>query len=778
MEFYLFITILLIILAIVDLTVGVANDAVNFVNASVGSRVSTFKTIIIFSAVGILIGVLLSSGMMEIARKGIFNPQYFTMPEIMIIFVAVMLTDVLMLDLFNTLGLPTSTTVSIIFELLGASVAVSVIKMLSENSDMSVLFQYINTASVLKIIIAIFTSIIVAFTVGLIFQFVTRLLFTFDYHRRIKRYGSIWGGLALTFITFFVIVKGAKGASFMTDELSAYIQTNLYLIVGLSFVFWTLILTLIQIFTRINIFKVIVLIGTSALAMAFASNDLVNFIGAPLAGLMAYQFSLQMDDPLNTTMGILNQPLKADTFLLLIAGLIMIATLLFSMKVRSVVNTSVRLGRQEEGYERFESNLFARGLVRIAIIIFEFIKKLVPPPILNFIQKRLDTTKYKPELDSEGKAPAFDLVRAAVILSCSSGLISFATSLKLPLSTTYVTFIVAMAAALADKAWDRDSAVYRVAGVLTVIGGWLLSALIAFTVSFIIAVIIYYGNIYAIIAISLFVAFSLVRTNSLHKKLYKESEEIETKLSIVSDRAETLIKIYYDEILKFLNNILKAIEFTLKGIQKGSIKQLTKAKAFAKLTNKQLPILHNDILRISKYDNDDSADKSLLYGKVLSSLNSITDHLSYLSNQNLTYFDNNHTKFTDVQLQELNILFSSLIALVQSFKDTITNKTVKDGKEFNVIINEINSNVKKFYDNQLKRFRKSGKNLRRSRLFLDNISDIEAITNNLELIKKLTDNLFYEKFELVNDLLEAKRKGVVLIEDGGKVSDSKKKSKG
>lgn len=775
MEYYLFIVILLIALAVADLAIGVANDAVNFVNASVGSRAASFKTIMIFAVLGLFVGVLFSSGMMEIARKGIFNPQYFTLPEIMIIFAAVMLTDVLMLDLFNTLGLPTSTTVSIIFELVGASVAISIIKIISEGSDIGVLFQYINTASVLKIISAIFISIIIAFVVGLIFQFLTRLLFTFDFTRRIKKYGSIWGGLALTFITFFIIVKGAKGASFMTDELSTYIQSNLDIIVGVSFIFWTLVLAFIQFFTKINILKVVVLIGTFALAMAFASNDLVNFIGAPLAGIMAYQFAQQMDDPFNTAMGVLNQPFRVDTYILLIAGAIMVTTLIVSRKARSVVNTSVRLGRQEEGYERFESNIFSRGIVRLTIIIFEFIKSLLPQSVLSFIQKRLDTSKYQPELDAEGKPPAFDLVRAAVILSCSSALISFGTSLKLPLSTTYVTFIVAMAAALADKSWGRDSAVYRVAGVLTVIGGWLLTALIAFTVSFIIAIIIFYGNIYALVAVALFVAFSLIRTNTLHKKLYQESEEIEAKLSAASDTPETLIKIYYGEILKFLDNILKSIECTLKGIQKGSLKQLAKAKASAKLANKQLPILHNDILRISKYDTDDSPDKSALYGKVLSSLNSITDHLSYICNQNLNYFDNNHTRFTDVQMQELNNLYTSLIKLVNSLKDYITNKAPKDGKEFKLLIDDIKSNVKKYYDNQLKRFRKSGKNLRRSRLFFDNLSDIDAITDNLEMIKKLTDNLFYEKFELINKLSEEKKKEVVLVENGNNIEQSKKK---
>ncbi len=519
MEIYLVIVIILVLLAVVDLAIGVANDAVNFVNSSVGSRAAKFRTTMILAALGILVGVMFSSGMMEIARKGIFNPQYFALPEILMIFVAVMLTDVLMLDLFNTLGLPTSTTVSIIFELLGASVAISAIKILSAGTDFSFIFQYINTASVLKIISAIFISIIVALVVGLLIQFLTRLLFTFDYAKQLKRYGSLWGGIALSFITFFIVMKGAKGASFMTDELASMIEANLGLIVLGSFVFWTIALLIIQFTTKINILRVIILIGTFALAMAFASNDLVNFIGAPLAGAMAYVFALDMKEPLNTSMEILNQPLRVDTYILLIAGAIMVITLFISKKARSVINTEVRLGRQEEGYEKFESNIFSRSIVRLSIIIFDFIKGLIPKNIMNFITSRFDMSKYKPALDEHGNPPSFDLVRAAVILACSSALISFGTSLKLPLSTTYVTFIVAMAAALSDKAWGKDSAVYRVAGVLTVIGGWLMTALIASTTAFIVAMIIFYGQIYAVIALAVFVGFTIFRTNVLHKKL-------------------------------------------------------------------------------------------------------------------------------------------------------------------------------------------------------------------------------------------------------------------
>ncbi len=370
MDIAIVFVVVLLVLAVLDLTVGVANDAVNFLNSAIGSKVATFKTIMLIAALGVLVGVTFSSGLMEVARKGIFDPQMFVLMELLAIFLAVMFQDILLLDMFNTFGFPTSTTVSIVFGLLGASLAVSLIKISQNSGDYLLLMDYINIGNVFKIISAIFLSIVFAFVFGALIQYITRLIFTFDYEKRFRRYGSTWGGVALTCLSLFILLKGAKGSAFMTDELSIWIQSNIWLLSLYICISWTILLQLLMWFTKVNILKIIVLIGTFALALAFSANDLVNFIGAPLAGLAAYNFAPDMS--------LMAKPVQANTLLLILAGAIMVVTLYLSKKAKSVTQTTINLGRQDEGIDRFESNLVARLLVRIVLFIFDFLKKITP----------------------------------------------------------------------------------------------------------------------------------------------------------------------------------------------------------------------------------------------------------------------------------------------------------------------------------------------------------------------------------------------------------------
>ncbi len=521
-QYYIVIVVVLFALAISDLIVGVSNDAVNFLNSAVGAKAAPFKIILLVASLGVLLGATFSSGMMEVARKGIFHPQEFYFSEIMIIFLAVMLTDIILLDTFNTFGLPTSTTVSIVFELLGSAVSVAMVKILRAGESLSHMSQYINSSKALAIISGILLSVAVAFIVGMVVQAITRLIFSFKYEKAIQRFGSIYGGIAIMAITYFILIKGAKGASFMSDSTVEYIQSHTGLILLYSFIAWTILIQLLKWIFKLDILKFIVLVGTFALAMAFAGNDLVNFIGVPLAGYESFKAWIHSPGPVahnEFLMSALQEKIKTPTYFLVIAGFVMVLTLFFSRKARKVVQTSVDLSRQYEGEERFGSSFFARSLVRTFSNISMAVDFITPKPIKNWVASRFENPMTVHIKD----AASFDMLRASVNLVVASILISFATSLKLPLSTTYVTFMVAMGTSLADGAWGRENAVYRITGVLAVIGGWFFTAFAAFSISFIVALIINYGGPVAIFILILLAIFLVYRTYRKFNKL--ESEE-------------------------------------------------------------------------------------------------------------------------------------------------------------------------------------------------------------------------------------------------------------
>ena len=517
---YLIVIVFLFSLAIVDLWVGVSNDAVNFLNSAVGSKAAKFKTIIIVAALGVFIGAAISNGMMDIARHGIFQPEEFSMKELMCIFMAVMLTDVLLLDLFNSMGMPTSTTVSLVFELLGGTFCLSCVKIASDATGMLTFSDLLNTSKALEVILGIFLSVGIAFVVGMVVQWLTRLLFTFNYTPRLKWFIGLFGGMSISAILYFVLIKVVAKSPLVPTYINSWIEGHTALVLCCIVVVSCVLMELLYLL-RVNVFRIIVLFGTFALAMAFASNDLVNFVGVPLAALSAYTdyASYGMgSDPGSYMMGSLNAPATTPIYFLLLSGLVMVVALVKSSKAQRVVQTSVNLSRQAEGDEMFGGSRVAKSMVRSAQHFTAAIEHALPSSVVKWIDSRFNT---KEAILEDGAA--FDLIRASVNLVLGGLLIIIGTSLKLPLSTTYVTFIVAMGTSLADRAWTRESAVYRITGVLSVIGGWFMTAAIAFVAAGVVCLLCYWGGVVMICILMVLVIFAL--WHGLHKETKPDEEQ-------------------------------------------------------------------------------------------------------------------------------------------------------------------------------------------------------------------------------------------------------------
>jgi phosphate/sulfate permease len=552
---FLCIVCFLILLAIFDLVVGVSNDAVNFINSAIGAKAARFRTIILVAAIGVFAGAATSNGMMDVARHGIMSPSYYSFYDVMCIFLAVMVTDVVLLDIFNSLGMPTSTTVSLVFELLGGSFAIALI-MIIGNDSLS-FGQMINTEKALSVIFAIFLSVAIAFFFGTVVQWLSRLLFTF----KVNQHGVkvvIFGGIAVTSIIWFLLIKGLKGSTLMTPEINDFVKHNAMLILSTSFLGSTLLMAVINLF-RVNVLKIVVLLGTFALAMAFAGNDLVNFIGVPLAGLSSYQDYVAngSGDPNTFMMHSLNESANTPLVFLLGAGLIMVLSLMFSKKAQNVVKTSVDLSRQDEGDEMFGSSGVARTLVRSSNRMATSFASWMPTSVGRWIDRRFNTDDAQLE-----SGAAFDLVRAAVNLVLAGLLVALGTSYKLPLSTTYVTFMVAMGSSLADRAWSRESAVFRITGVLSVIGGWFITAGVAFAVCFTVVLIMHFGSYIAMLVMIAISVIMLIRSNKTFAKKAKHenNDAIFTDLIRSKDSNERLdllwqhIRIHTADRLQFVKD--------------------------------------------------------------------------------------------------------------------------------------------------------------------------------------------------------------------------------
>ncbi|WP_018675499.1 inorganic phosphate transporter [Riemerella columbina] len=698
MEYFVFVVVLLFVLAISDLIVGVSNDAVNFLNSAIGSKAAPYKTIIFTAIVGILLGSVFSSGIMEIARKGIFYPQYFTFDIILIVFLAVMLTDIVLLDVFNSLGLPTSTTVSIVFELLGASLISGILFSMAKDEKLSEIGKYINFESTTNIVSGIFLSILIAFTAGVVIQYLCRLLFTFQYQNKLSRYGAVYSGVGITVIIYFLLIKGLKGTTLISASGRAFISEHTWIILGSIFIVASLILLVLQKTFKVNPLKIVVLAGTFSLAMAFAGNDLVNFIGVPITGFLAYQNWMDSGVPANELYQtyLASGDVIVPNYMLIIAGIIMGLTIWFSAKAKKVTETEVNLGRQDEGDERFKPNAVSRSIVNSSLVLSNILGVIVPSSIVKRYNNSFEKTKLQEATVVQDK-PAFDLVRAATNLVVASILIAWATSLKLPLSTTYVSFMVAMGSSLADKAWGRESAVYRVAGVLSVIGGWFITALIAFTVSALFAFILFKGGqVGTYILVAVVFTFIIASQVSFSKK-EKKKKTASDRLSILDQQDLNLVEKYRSLVCAAISEIAQSYDLVMRGLIEGDVNRLQKAhQAILDLEEHGIKVKTKSIKYIKGLTSGDPKTSEVL---LLSSdfIQDLTQSTKSLSNEALFYVKNLH-QITDKNFKkELEVLNEKMH---QFFNHILVSLEQPESESLDDIRN-LRNDVRSFINQQL-----------------------------------------------------------------------------
>lgn len=669
--FYLFLVIFLFVLAVFDLSVGVSNDAVNFLNSAIGSRAASFKVIMVIAAIGIFVGASLSNGMMDIARHGIYQPQHFFFSEIMCILLAVMLTDVVLLDIFNSLGMPTSTTVSLVFELLGGTVAIALVKIAHSDGALQ-LGNLLNTDKAFTVILAIFLSVAIAFFFGTVVQYLSRLIFTFNYKKHTKYFIALFGGLAATSILYFMLIKGLKESAFMDGELKTLIYSNTDKVVWGAFIFFTILMQVLH-WLKVNVFKVIVLMGTFALALAFAGNDLVNFIGVPLVGYSSY-IDLMAQGGTTTTdtflMGSLLAPAQTPWYFLVGSGLVMVIALATSKKAHSVVKTSLDLARQSEGNESFGTSPVARMLVRTCNNASSTLLSVVPPRVKDWIDSRFNND----EIILEDRA-SFDLVRASVNVVLSGLLIALGTSLKLPLSTTYVAFMVAMGSSLADRAWGRESAVYRITGVLSVIGGWFITAGAAFTICFLVAIIIYFGGIAAMAAMVGLAVYMLIRSQMAYKKKLKKEalkEEVNTTVAKLRDTTDSheALSLFREHSREELNAVLlfaaDALDRSVHGFMNENLRELRKVLNEVEEKKVHLKqVKRVGTLGVTHLEHDIAVEKGLYYYQGNDFASEIIFSIRRLTEPSKEHVDNNFSPLSEVQKGDFGKMTESIIAYLK-----------------------------------------------------------------------------------------------------------------
>ena len=753
-DIYLIMIIALGLLAIGDLVVGVSNDAVNFLNSAIGSKALSFKSIMIVASLGIAIGAVFSSGMMEVARKGIFNPDMFFFSEIMIIFIAVMITDILLLDFFNTLGMPTSTTVSIVFELLGAAVAVSLIKIFAGGEEFSDLSEYINVAKATQIIFGILLSVFVAFSIGAIVQYVSRVLLSFKFEENEKWVGALFGGVALTSITYFILMKGIKGTPYAKESfeilngstIASFMESNVIGIALVSFMILFLFSAFLIYKLKINIYKLIIAIGTFSLALAFAGNDLVNFIGVPIAAWQSYEAWVISGVPATEfSMGILAAKVPTPTLLLLLAGMIMIVTLWFSSRAKNVVKTSIDLSSQENTKERFSPNFLSRGLVRLSVNISNICSKVIPTKIQDHIENQFEKPAIELASNKSLKLPAFDQIRAAVNLMVAAILISIATSFKLPLSTTYVTFMVAMGTSLADRAWGSESAVYRVAGVLNVIGGWFFTAFIAFVGCAIIAFLINLGGPSAI-AILLFLALIILARNYISHKKDVDQINSEDILSLAeSSSIQGLIIESSKNVSKASKKIKKIFINSIDGLATQNLSGLKDNKKEVKVLSEEIDKLRNDLFYfIKNLDESTIKGASNFYINVLSSLEDIAQSLEYISKITFKHINNNHKALTFNQIRELKEIGLQLETLFDRVKFAFSKNNFNEISNILDIKQILLDSVREKINNQISRTKSEESSPKNTTLYFSLLTEtkdlIKATMAMLEIYNEQYDS--------------------------------------
>jgi phosphate/sulfate permease len=735
---YLYMIVALAFLAIADLVVGISNDAVNFLNSAIGSKAISFRTIMIVASIGVAIGAIFSSGMMEVARKGIFNPGEFMFNEIMIIFMAVMITDILLLDVFNSLGMPTSTTVSIVFELLGAAVAMALIKIAAGGGDFSEVVNYINTSKASQIIFGILLSVVVAFSIGAIVQWVSRLLLSYDFQKKAVWVGALFSGIALTAITYFIFMKGLKGTSYAKQSfdiigggtMKDFLENQVLSIVLVSSVIWSLLSYVLIVFAKTNIYKLIIIVGTFALALAFAGNDLVNFIGVPVAAFNAYtEWSASGLSAGSFPMDVLASKVPTNNWLLFGAGMVMVITLWFSTKAKDVVKTSLDLSNQGDTKERFQPNFLSRGFVRFAMGASKVTSFILPISWQNKIEQQFEQPVIKLASNKVHELPAFDLVRAAVNLMVAAVLISIATSYKLPLSTTYVTFMVAMGTSLADRAWGAESAVYRVAGVLNVIGGWFLTALSAFSAAALVAYLLNL-NVEVMFPILLLTAvILLVRSSIVHRKKTQEMASEDRLTKTESSSVQGVIIESATNISSVLKRGKKIYTAAFNGLSQQDLESLKKNKKQIVKLSDEVDDLRDNIFYFIKNLDESSVGASNFYIQILGYLQDMTQSLTYITKVSHKHVNNNHKKLKFNQVKELSQINDSIEML---FSDAMLAFKSQSFEKIDSIIkqkNEIASTLKSNIDMQVKRTRAEESSPKNTTLYFSLLLETKDLLN-------------------------------------------------
>jgi phosphate/sulfate permease len=702
---YLFMVIALGILAIIDLVVGVSNDAVNFLNSAIGSKAVSFKTIMIVASIGIACGCIFSSGMMEVARKGIFVPGNYMFDEIMVIFMAVMITDILLLDIFNTLGMPTSTTVSIVFNLLGAAVCIALIKISGNDSQTySDLFTYINTEKAKQIIGGILLSVVVAFSVGALVQYISRVLLSFHFEKKAIWVGALFGGVAMTALVYFILMKGIKGADVAKQSfdftngltIKKFLESYVLELVAAFFIFWTGFSYVFMKFLNQNIYKLIIIIGTFSLALAFAGNDLVNFIGVPIAGWQSYEAWIGSGVPASEfAMDALGKKVPTPTLWLFLASAVMVVTLWLSSKSKEVLKTSLSLSSQADTKERFKPNFLSRGIVRGSIVLSKYFSVIIP----DALNKKIDAQFEKPVIElAKNKTyelPAFDMVRASVNLMVAGILISIATSYKLPLSTTYVTFMVAMCTSVEDRERGAERAVYRVAGVLNVIGGWFLTAISAFFAAAVVAFLISW-NVKVMVPILLLLTAILLTKNMLaHRKKARAEKEEDSINKAESSSIQGVVEESADNIRAVVSRSSKIYSNTIDSLAKQDLDGLKKSKKGVAKLNDEVEELKDNIFYFIKNLDESSVGASDFYINVLGYLQDMSQSLEYISKASHKHVNNNHLKLRFNQIkdlketqQQLNTLFGKIKASFSERDFDRINDIIAEKQELLLKVNE------------------------------------------------------------------------------------------
>lgn len=727
---FLGMVIFLFALAMFDLWVGVSNDAVNFLNSAIGSKAAKFKTIVAIAAAGVFCGAVMSDGMMDIARHGVFRPEMFYFKEIMYILLAVMVTDIVLLDVFNTLGMPTSTTVSMVFELLGATFALTMFKMADSAAAGLSFGDFMNTDKALQMIVAIFLSVAIAFVFGALIQYLARIVFTFNYHSKLRWKIGIFGGLAVTSIVYFMLFKGLKHLAFMTDDVMAYINDNVGLVLGGCFIFFTILMQILH-FCKVNVFRVVVLIGTFALATAFAGNDLVNFIGVPLAGLSSYEYwtAAGAGDPMMFKMDQLNGPAGTPLVFLIGAGVIMVVSLATSKKAHNVVKTSINLSSKDEGDEMFGSSRVARSLVRWGNSVGETMVRITPARVRHYIDSRFQAPEQP---DKQGVT--FDLVRASINLVVAALLIALGTSLKLPLSTTYVTFMVAMGSSLADRAWSRESAVFRITGVLTVIGGWLITAGVAFTASFFVELAMYYGGIVVSAIIVVGAVYALIHSQQLYKKKQaeiKQGDVLFNEILACKDRKAVIPMLdrhVHVSTGEMILSFADSLRDTTDGLFTETLKPLRRAARTLSLGKRDLKNLRRrETICLQRAEPADAVRLSTTFHLIHNSMRQVLYGLIRINEPACEHVDNHFTPIAKEHGKRFLELRDRLVATMETAATNLRELRVSDNEPLRVELLNIREDFKKFRNEVLVELQGSGVNMTAATLLLHAIQETEQI---------------------------------------------------